>query len=249
MSTVSGFALHVPDRFRPHYVDRPFEPLSIDFIETCAPAGGTAIDVGAHIGFVTLHIARAVGPDGQVFAFEPAKENLRYIHKNLRANRLENVSLITAAASDHDGTVEFNITGSSDSHGIYEHPNTATRKRIQVRAARVDSVVPTPIDFFKVDTEGAEIEVLDGMEDLLRKSPQAHGLVEWTPSCQRRAGRSETELIERLVGLGFEIQVLDDVNGIRHTVADALELLAGGKLPEDWYANLACRPSSMGTRP
>src|SRR5207302_5022854 len=48
-----------------------YERDEINFVREWLKPGDAAIDVGAHIGFFTMHMAAAVGPEGRVYAFEP----------------------------------------------------------------------------------------------------------------------------------------------------------------------------------
>ncbi len=69
--------------------------------------GMVAYDIGAHVGFYTLMFAKIVGPSGEVHAFEPYPENVRFLQKHLELNRLTNVILKPLAISDKSGEVEF----------------------------------------------------------------------------------------------------------------------------------------------
>src|SRR5579864_59054 len=62
--------------------------------------GSVVFDIGAHIGYWTLVLSRFCGPSGTVFAFEPLPENLVRLHHNLQLNNVENVQVVSAAASD-----------------------------------------------------------------------------------------------------------------------------------------------------
>lgn len=240
---VAGFALEVPGRFRWHYVDHDFEPLSRQFLESHVRAGARVADVGAHIGWYSLLLARAVGPEGRVLAVEPAEENLRYLRRNIAANGFDDrVEVLPAAATDFTGVAEFHITGSSDNHGLHRHPNTETERLIQVRTVRLDEVVDG-VDFVKVDTEGAEIATLEGLSEALTADGARGALVEWAPMCQEIAGYAPTALLDKLSGMGYELSVLDDRAQVVRRVDDVLRGLESGELPNDWYGNLACTKS------
>lgn len=241
---VQGFTLRLPRHFQHHYVQQDYEPLSRAFLLEHVRAGTKAVDVGAHIGLYSLLMARAAGPTGSVVAVEPAEENLTYLRWNLRANGFaERVTVIAAAATDHDGTVRFHLTGSSDSHGLHPHPNTPTRKVVEIPALRLDSALDA-VDFVKIDTEGAELTTLAGMEGLLTAPGARAALVEWAPRCQESAGRGLTELPDALADLGFELQVLDDHARTERSVGEVAADLRSGRLSGDWYGNLACvRPA------
>lgn len=237
---VQGFTLSLPLHFQHHYVRHDYEPLSRAFLLKHVSAGSHAVDVGAHIGLYTLLLARAVGPTGKVLAVEPAEENLRYLRANINANGFEDrVQVLAAAATDHAGTVSFHLTGSSDSHGLHPHPNTPTKKIVTLPAVRLDDVLER-VDFVKIDTEGAELSTLAGMTQLLSHPGPMAALVEWAPKCQTSAGYGVSELADHLVGLGFDVSVLDDHLLTTRSVAEVAADLASGALPADWYGNLAC---------
>lgn len=237
---VQGFALTLPLHFQHHYVRQDYEPLSRAFLLDHLSVGARSLDVGAHIGLYTLLMARVVGPGGRVTAVEPAPENLDYLRANIRGNRFEDrVEVIAAAATDRGGSVSFHLTGSSDSHGLHPHPNTPTKKIVTLPAVRLDDVLER-VDFVKIDTEGAELSTLAGMTRLLARPGPLAALVEWAPECQANAGYGLTDLADFLLGLGFQVSVLDDHALTARPVAEVAADLASGALSEDWYGNLAC---------
>lgn len=241
---VQGFSLTLPQHFQHHYVRQDYEPLSRAFLLKHLVSGAHAVDVGAHIGLYTMLMARAVGPNGRVTAVEPAEENLRYLRQNIEANGYsDRVTVIAAAATDYSGVVRFHLTGSSDSHGLHPHPNSPTRKIIELPAVRLDEVVGT-VDFVKVDTEGAELSTVGGMTRALTAAGARAALIEWAPKCQTNAGHGLTDLPDALRDFGFMISVLDDRAGTTRPVADVAADLVNGQLPNDWYGNIACvRPA------
>jgi len=155
-----------------------FEPeLTRAFIHYLKP-GQTFFDVGSHFGFFSLLAAKLVGPSGRVVAFEPTPSTYEMISKNLAGR--PNAQVVNAAAFREDTTLSFHDWGleMSGFNSIYGGKMTEDeRKRSQikpitVRARALDSwvretgIVP---DFLKIDTEGAEPDVLAGMDWLLRE--------------------------------------------------------------------------------
>jgi hypothetical protein len=65
--------------------------------------GMTVWDVGANVGLYTLPSARAVGPTGRVYAFEPMPRNLDLLRRHVAMNRLPNVEICEAAVADTGG--------------------------------------------------------------------------------------------------------------------------------------------------
>ena len=68
----------------------------------------TAFDVGADAGYFTLLLAKAVGPSGEIVAFElPDPGNLVFLREHVARNGFSNVSIVAAAVSDRTGGGHF----------------------------------------------------------------------------------------------------------------------------------------------
>jgi FkbM family methyltransferase len=236
----NGVTLVAPAHFIQVYIQREYEPMLVEWIRSHVKPGTTVIDVGAHIGFLSVVLSRAVGPSGHVIALEPALENIRYLRTNLERNRARNVRVEVLAADSHTGKRAFNITGSTDSHGFYDHPLTPTMSVIEVETISLDELVTSPVELIKIDVEGAELDVLKGMRQTLAAGGPNLLVVEWTPACQLRAGHSVDELPRQLEQLGFTPRVFDDIKHRVRSVDEVVDLWNAHKLSEGWYANLVC---------
>jgi FkbM family methyltransferase len=241
-----GLILQVPAPFVSHYVRDEYEPLTVDWLRGVVAPGMRVADVGAHIGYFSLLLSQLVGESGTVHAVEPAEENVRFLEQNVAANRLRNVEVIAAAAGAVSRRRTLIVTGSSDSHGFYEHPRTAAAATIEVDEVPLDELFGGSLDFAKIDVEGAELEVLLGMERLIDESPDLRLVVEWNPQCLHAAGRDAFELPRLLRRQGFDLTVVDDRARRRATVENVLADLEAGRLPSDWYGNLLCSRAAAG---
>src|SRR5919109_3585908 len=76
------------------------EPHEVSLFTDAVAQGAVVLDVGANIGWYTLLAARAAGPSGHVYSFEPDPRTLPSLEQNVRANGFSNVSVIPKAASD-----------------------------------------------------------------------------------------------------------------------------------------------------
>ena len=144
----------------------------------------TVIEVGGHIGYLSLYFAQLVGQRGQVIVFEPGPNNLPYTRANLRAK--PNVRLIETAVADFSGKASFYLddyTGQnnsllSDYSRFDENLTNAgmrgqmTKSVVEVDCTTLDEFVAKltvpPPSFIKIDVEGAELAVLRGMQRTLR---------------------------------------------------------------------------------
>ena len=242
---IDRFHLTFPRRFLPHFVGSRYEPETIRWLESHLSPGGVAVDAGSHVGYVAIVMARCVGAQGQVFAIEPAVENVLQIVANVRRNDLCNVEILPVALSDHAGAARFNLNESSDSFGFYDHPNTATTATRIVPTVTLDDILndirPQRLDVIKVDVEGAELEVLAGMSQTIALHRDVKLLVEWFPAAYLKRGVAPDVLPRHLASLGYDVSLLDPSHGDYRSVEVVLEALQNGELPPAWYCNLAAQ--------
>lgn len=239
---LNGIELFIPRDFVSHYVSQEYEPVTQKMFAHALKPGMSVADVGAHIGYYSLLAAKLVGASGSVYAFEPCKENLSILDANVRRNGFENLEVYPYAVGSHREIRQFNITGSSDSNGFYAHPPTETVRTVEVEQVALDEIIKTPLDAVKIDVEGAELEVLDGMREVLARSKGMLLWVEWFPAGMKSAGRDPLDLPERLAALGFrDIQVLDDHNKSVRELDETVALIWSSELPAQWYVNLFAR--------
>jgi FkbM family methyltransferase len=216
-----GLDLLMPHVAAAAHLRRPAATLTAAALDDAARPGGTVVDVGANVGLHALRLARRVEPGGRIYAVEPAPDNLAYLRENLRRNRVENVEVLELAASDQRGTRRFFLQERPTHHGFYERPE-GRGQAIEVVTAPLDDRIEGPVDLVKIDTEGAEIEVLRGLERTLAASPGAQVVAEWNLPLALQEGRVDA-LPEWLRERGFEVAVLDDETGERTTVEEVLD--------------------------
>lgn len=140
--------------------------------------GEVVVDVGAHIGRYTLRASRLVGDKGKVIAVEAEPSNFAALLYNLKLNEANNVIPLDLAAWDCETTLELYIETSSTTHSLVR----PRAKSIEVKARPLDNVLEElgveKVDWLKIDVEGAEVEVLRGLEKTLSQNPNLKLLVE-----------------------------------------------------------------------
>jgi len=143
--------------------------FSQEHIET----GSTVIDVGAHVGESALLFSHLVGSSGRVIAFEPDPVACASLRKNLELNGITNVSVEEQVVSDvvgeaHLATDRFGSGLASIVPGP-SHP----RREVSVPSTTLDEYCEAhglSPDWIKVDAEGAEPLIIDGMQRLIESA-------------------------------------------------------------------------------
>ncbi len=132
--------------------------------------GMTVYDIGANAGFYTLGLSRMVGETGKVLSFEPLGKNVEKLLRHIALNRLTNIEVLQLAVAANNGLMSFDV-GASDFQGRI-NSNSVGKYRVptlQLDSAINDGNLPPP-DFLKIDVEGGESQVLEGLTAYLERA-------------------------------------------------------------------------------
>ncbi len=130
--------------------------------------GFVVVDVGAHIGSYTLLTSRKIGA-GRIFAVEPDPWNYTLLTLNIALNHLRNVIPIRTALSYFEGSVKLYLSPVSRENSTVVSEGVDS---IEVPVTTLDHLmarIATKVDLIKIDVEGAEREVLEGAESILKQ--------------------------------------------------------------------------------
>jgi FkbM family methyltransferase len=143
-----------------------YEPWVQDVILQHLTKGGVAWDVGAFIGYHTLLMARVVGAAGRVVALEPDPRNRQRLQHHLKLNEVSGVVVVPFAAGAEAGPRHLERV---ERHAAWSHFSSSGE--IECEVVRLDDLAKTlpPPTFVKVDVEGAEAEVIEGAQTLIRR--------------------------------------------------------------------------------
>jgi len=194
--------------------------------------GMTFYDLGASSGFFTVIGARLVGPEGRVYAFEPIPRLADAVERNAAANRLANVTVVRRAVSDRSGPRRLALVGEGDvltgSHLLAPGAGAAPPgESLPVEAAALDDLVRdgeiAPPDVVKMDVEGAELDALRGMAEIVR----GH-----RPAIVAELHGDQSAFVALLAESGYEVVSLERGDGRLLTVNPQVLALPRGS--ERW---------------
>jgi FkbM family methyltransferase len=159
-------------------------------------SGMTVVEVGANIGAHTLSIARHVGPQGRVLAFEPQRKVFQILCANLALNGIEQVEAHWAAVGDESGHIRVPDLDSTKRNNFGGLSIGRGEAGDEVRLLTLDSLGLQNCHLLKIDVEGMEANVLRGAaKTIQRHSPMIYAEND-------RKDQSAT-LIEILFGMDY----------------------------------------------
>ena len=147
-------------------------------------SGMTVVDVGANQGYFTMLLADLVGPGGHVFAAEPNPHMMGLLQKSVLLNGFRTwVSPVVQALSASSGeTVALHVPKDLPQNGSIMWQGNETSERIAIETLSLDDLIGDgPIDFIKIDVEGAEQAVWDGMARIIARNRPVSIILEFTP--------------------------------------------------------------------
>jgi FkbM family methyltransferase len=140
-----------------------YSQIEVAFLERWLRPGDVVIEAGANLGAVTVPLARAVGPRGSVFAYEPQRLVFQLLCCNLALNELGNVVARPSAAGARVGAARVPAIPPSMAHNFGGVALSADAEASEpVPVERIDDLGLPACRLIKVDVEGMEAEVLEG---------------------------------------------------------------------------------------
>lgn len=188
------------------YLTGVYEPPTARIIHALLDSGDTFIDVGANSGFFTLLGATRVGPTGKVLAFEPVPVMRKRLTDNVTMNQLGNVRIQDVALSNAPGSITLfeGPEGHKGTSSLRPLDNAATKIEVQTRPldAYLDEL--DAVKLIKIDVEGAEQLVIEGMEAVIERYHPAL-IIEMTDDYLASFGHGAVALATKLTDCGYQM--------------------------------------------
>ncbi len=152
-----------------------YEMPVVEMIKRYLKPGDTFIDVGANIGYITAVAANEVGENGEVHTFEPVPIYFHYLEKIAIFNKKYKIFTNKVALGNKKQIAKMQITLPPHTGGSSLILNNSsakiTKKIIKVPVVRLDDYIKnnslSKISLIKIDVEGFEFQVLQGLENYL----------------------------------------------------------------------------------
>jgi FkbM family methyltransferase len=148
----------------------------IQYILKNVKRGWICVDIGANIGPVSIPLWSKVGPSGRVISVEADPNNISKIKANLKLNNCPIDYVLSAAIADKKGVLQLRCYPECNGWQTLGNPTFAKNYEsfvIDVPAMNFEELAGIyglkSVDFVKIDVEGAEILVLEGLRSFIRK--------------------------------------------------------------------------------
>jgi FkbM family methyltransferase len=178
--------------------------------------GGNVLDVGTNIGYTAGVLSRAIDPDRVVYAFEPEPFNFGMLERmTTRPEFAGRILCRQFAIGAQDGTVQLWLNRNHHAdHRImtdrFQRSHQAARG-ITVPLVSIDTFLtdhPGPVSFIKIDVQGFEQAVCEGMKRMLERNAAVKILLEYAPAGIRALGFDPSDLTAFLRGYGFRCSLI-----------------------------------------
>jgi FkbM family methyltransferase len=202
---------------------RRYEPVETDLFERVVRPRMVVVDVGANLGVYTLLAARAVGDAGRVVAIEPNPPMFGLLTRNVLENGMRNVDLVCKAVGSEAGEMSlYRVPGHPALASLSSTNARASTDRIPVEMETLDALLAAleigHVDLMKVDTQGAELEVLEGAREMIERDRPLL-FVEYWPAGLRGMNHDPPELLARLEAWGYALSLVENPD-VALSVAD-----------------------------
>lgn len=207
---IDEFKFYIPRDMKFSIVNGEYYEKNVIFwLEKIAASLKTPVfyDIGANFGYYSIKLSKSCA---DVYSFEPVTKTLKVLNENIKRNGIKNIATFKVGLSNLNEDKEINIYNSSGNNSIFKRnvPEGHTLKLIDrelINLQTLDAFVEKNNLFLpniiKIDVEGAEINVLKGSQETIRKS-QPIILVEYSESTSLDAGYDREEIIKEINKLG-----------------------------------------------
>ena len=186
----------------------------IDVLAKYLKSSKCFVDVGAHIGYYTF-LASKLMSSGNVFSFEMDEINYRLLEKNFKLNKSKNAHIYNLAISDSTGVINYARNSGQPDPTLSSEEKSLDIKNgesVSIKTVSLDdffkNIDPKP-DIIKIDVEGAEMQVLKGMKQLLKKE-DIKIFLEVHPERLSEFGLSVKKVISFLMDRGYNVFEFQD---------------------------------------
>jgi FkbM family methyltransferase len=180
-------------------------------LERVLKPGMTVLDIGANIGYYALMELREIGPSGLLIAVEPSPSNVELLKRNLSLNGHSGVEVHNAAISDASGTRSFFLSEMSNLNTFHDTGTGSLHlsgETIEVQTATVPEIMAgRRVDLIRMDVEGHEVEVINGLLPSVERGEIAPMVIFETHLSRYSPDHDIEAPLRRLFAQGYKVKL------------------------------------------
>jgi len=202
------------------YVCGSYEPNEFNYLASYLKPGMVVVDAGANEGLYSLFAARRVGITGLVLAVEPSPRELVCLRHNIARNCMSNIRVVPVALSDRTGRTMLKLAENEHAgqntlgEFVYDIQSAGTH---EVEQKPLDTLLAQEnvqrVDLIKADIEGAELALLMGARETLRRYKPTL-LCELYGAALEHQDASFARMLEVFADYGYRLLSFDDHTGL-----------------------------------
>mgnify|MGYP000868130894 FL=1 len=183
-------------------------------LEKVLKQGMTIYDIGANIGYYVCMERGLIGDNGRVVAIEPSPTNIDLLRKNIELNGLEGVDIFQLAIGDKVSNEQFHLSTQSNLntfHNTGSGVQHLSGETIEVEMVTVPELVKRTglkPDLIRMDVEGHEVEVINGMLDEIALGNISPMIIFETHLTRYSEEHSIEKTLIRMFELGYKIKMV-----------------------------------------
>jgi len=229
---MNGF-IYQSEEFWSELKHSPHHAGEVEFLRSVCRPGMRVIEAGANRGVTAVALAKLVGKQGHLHAFEPVPEYCAELKQNLSVNGVVNASVYQLALSERQGRIRLykhgagsGITPSPKAQELWVHATTVTDF---LRDEKIGG-----IDLLHLDCEGSELLVLKGAKAVLEEhAPEI--FCEIHHPYLRELGQSARDVMNFLTAIGYEVEPLQVENLKAQTTLESCSHISARKRVQEEY--------------
>ena len=204
------------------------EPGLVARMKSTIKEGMTVVDVGANVGTYTLLALKGIGTSGSVISYEPTPRVFDILTNNVRINgflETGRVHLWQKAVSDgSQSRSQFFLSSNSLMNSLYGRDPDSRRpvETIDVETVSLDHDLEhvRRVDVIKIDAEGAEPMILQGMRRIIERSPEICIFIEFAPTHLVRANIDPSAFLADIHAQALSVHEVVEPSGELRPISD-----------------------------
>jgi FkbM family methyltransferase len=187
-----------------------YEPEQTEWVRRHIGPESVFVDVGANFGWYTTLALSLVGLRGRVFAFEPSPVAFSSLKRAIDRSVHRNATLVNAAVGRETGNIIIYLPKGGPVHSPSAFKSPGKFEPLAVPLIALDEFQPLAdiprIDMIKIDVEGSEPDVVEGMTSLVASGRVRYVLCEFNSWWLNANGTTVESLAARFHEMGFAVE-------------------------------------------